>query len=167
MKPSRKSRSVQRKQAQAKRHSRTAVSSLTSQAAPGTNGASHHALQRPAGEWPARIKARRPHLPPKNCPAAPAYNRTLDLPPLIPLWPAEIRDISIPGTRMIISRLATALRGERRRGRQGHWAYNLNRHAALKRALQSEREFLMSLERRADAMNSFLQQKINAKKFPL
>lgn len=70
----------------------------------------------------------------------PPYDRPKDLPSLIPLWPAEIADTSPENNAMIIRRLNDALRKERQRGRAGHWAYNLNRHRALKRALQAERE---------------------------
>lgn len=76
-------------------------------------------------------------LSPTYCPP---YDRPKDLPSLIPLWPDEIADTSPENNAMIIRRLSDALRKERQRGRAGHWAYNLNRHRALKRALQAERE---------------------------
>jgi len=118
-------------------------------------GASGHQLHQPARNWPARKKARSPSPPHPNCPAAPPYNRALDLPPLIPLWPAELRDISPEGTKEIIAKLTAAIRGERRRGQQGHWAYDLNRHAGLHRVLKAEQGFLKSIESNAAMMNSF------------
>lgn len=113
----------------------------------------------PAREWPSRKLARRPQPAPATCPSSPAYNRNLDLPSLIPLWPAELIDNSASRTRAIILKLTSALRAERRRGRQGHWTYNLNRHAALKRALQSEREYLQSCEQKPRATKNFVQKK--------
>ena len=38
-----------------------------------------------------------------------------------------------------------ALRAERKRGRAGHWAYDLARHAALHRAWIAERAALVAL----------------------
>lgn len=58
---------------------------------------------------------------------------------LVPLTDAERADLSPPGRRTVIGRLARALRAERRRGVAGHWTYDLNRHLALKQALASER----------------------------
>lgn len=67
-----------------------------------------------------------------------SYERAKDLPSLIPLWPSEIKDESQEGREKIILKLNAALRAERRRGRAGHWAYDLNRHRALKQALDAE-----------------------------
>ena len=66
------------------------------------------------------------------------YDRSRDLPGLLPLWPSEIADATEAGRHRIVQKLRRALREERRRGLAGHWAYNLTRHAALLRALQSE-----------------------------
>jgi hypothetical protein len=68
--------------------------------------------------------------------AAPARQQTdrerrNELARLLPLWPAEIDDLSLDGRRRIIAALERALRSERRRGKAGHWAYDLARHAAL------------------------------------
>lgn len=66
---------------------------------------------------------------------------------LLPLWPSELGDISIAGRQRIVAVMARALRAERQRGRAGHWAYDLGRHAALARALTRERAELASLQR--------------------
>ncbi|MEI2384614.1 hypothetical protein [Breoghania sp. JC706] len=44
--------------------------------------------------------------------------------------------------RLVVARLARALRGERRRGLAGHWTYDLNRHIALLQAYRAERALL-------------------------
>lgn len=67
-----------------------------------------------------------------------AYSRARDLPHLIPLWPHEIGDETLDGTLAILSKLRSALRGERRRGRGGHWSYDLNRHLGLLSAYKAE-----------------------------
>ncbi|MDJ0931795.1 hypothetical protein [Breoghania sp.] len=46
------------------------------------------------------------------------------------------------GQSSLVSRLAKALRGERRHGRAGHWTYDLNRHIALMQAYRAERALL-------------------------
>lgn len=66
------------------------------------------------------------------------YDRSRDLPGLLPLWPAEILDVSLGAQQRIVARLRCALREERRRGLAGHWTYNLARHAALFRAYKNE-----------------------------
>ena len=70
------------------------------------------------------------------------YKRQVDLPQLIPLWPKEIEDTSIEGGILIVKKLQTALRAERKRARAGHWAYNLTKHKALVLALKAEKEHL-------------------------
>ncbi len=75
-----------------------------------------------------------------------ASRRETMLPRLIPVSPREVADLSIPGRRYIVMRLAKALRGERMRGRAGHWTYSLNRHIGLLRAYRSEREALKQLK---------------------
>ena len=82
---------------------------------------------------------------------ADAYDRGRDLPRLIPLWPAEVDDESTANCRLIIQRLRAALRAERRRGRSGHWSYDLNRHIDLTRAYRAELERLAGMERSAPA----------------
>lgn len=76
-----------------------------------------------------------------------AYSRAEQLPGLIGLWPSELEDYSHPGTLKIAALLRKALRGERMRGRAGHWTYDLNRHMRLMEALKSERSRLKVLER--------------------
>lgn len=61
---------------------------------------------------------------------------------LLPLWPNDIADLSIAGRRRIIAALERALRAERCRGKAGHWAYDLARHAALIRSWRLERAAL-------------------------
>jgi hypothetical protein len=69
------------------------------------------------------------------------YRREEQLPRLIGLWPQEISD-DAGGTAVILGRLRRALRAERQRGRAGHWAYDLNRHAALLEAIRQETALL-------------------------
>jgi hypothetical protein len=73
---------------------------------------------------------------------AAAYRRAIHLPRLLPLLPREIADESPAARRAILARLARALRQERRRGRAGHWTYDLNRHIALRQAYLAERALL-------------------------
>ncbi|MBK9077747.1 MAG: hypothetical protein IPL91_00760 [Hyphomicrobium sp.] len=64
--------------------------------------------------------------------------RREELARLLPLWPKEVADLTIAGRHHIIRTLERALRAERRRGRAGHWAYDLSRHAALLATWRSE-----------------------------
>jgi len=73
------------------------------------------------------------------------YDRKIMLPRVIPVMPAELEDSGEDTARRIIQRIARALRGERARGRGGHWAYDLNRHVALIRAYKAERRRLNEL----------------------
>lgn len=73
---------------------------------------------------------------------AEAYSRVRDLPRLIALWPHELADESLEGGLEILSKLRRALRAERRRGRGGHWSYDLNRHLGLLSAYRGEVAFL-------------------------
>ena len=66
------------------------------------------------------------------------YRRGSILPRLVPVAPAEVADDSPAGTRHILALLARALRSERRRGRAGHWSYDLNRHIGLRQAMLAE-----------------------------
>lgn len=68
----------------------------------------------------------------------------------LPLWPDEISDLSLRGRRRIVHFLARALRLERRRARQGHWAYDVARHAALARLWRAEAAALQKLEHSQD-----------------
>ena len=69
---------------------------------------------------------------------APAYRRATDLPRLLPLEASELADVTHDGRLRIIAALERALLAERRRGRTGHWSYQLGRHANLRRALDAE-----------------------------
>jgi hypothetical protein len=66
------------------------------------------------------------------------YDRNKQLPRLLALWPSEVDDTSNEARLAIIRKLRRALVLERRRGRSGTWLYNLNRHLALRDALQAE-----------------------------
>jgi hypothetical protein len=57
---------------------------------------------------------------------------------LVPLWPNEQTDMTPAGRLKRLGALRKALRSERQRGLQGHWAYDLARHAALLRAYRNE-----------------------------
>ncbi len=48
------------------------------------------------------------------------------------LWLSSARD-----REALKARLRSALRSERRRGRAGHWSYDLNRHLGLLQALRA------------------------------
>lgn len=78
--------------------------------------------------------------------AAADIRRREDLKRLLPMWPAELADLSLAGRRHIIRHLERALRAERRRGRAGHFAYNISRHAALIANCKQERAALVAFE---------------------
>jgi hypothetical protein len=69
----------------------------------------------------------------------PSDERDAELARLLPLWPAEIADNSPAGLARLAAKLERALKDERRRGRAGHWSYDLARHAALLAAWRRER----------------------------
>ena len=71
--------------------------------------------------------------------------RNQELARLLPLWPSEIADTSLEGRRRLVAKLERALKAERRRGRAGHWTYDLARHAALLAAWKRERTDVMIL----------------------
>ncbi len=73
--------------------------------------------------------------------------RTRALSRLIPLWPKEISAADTASALKVVATLERALRAERRRGRAGHWSYDMNRHLALARALRAERVRLAELRR--------------------
>ena len=73
--------------------------------------------------------------------------RTRALSRLIPLWPGEISAADACSALKVVATLERALRAERRRGRAGHWSYDMNRHLALARALREERVRLAELRR--------------------
>lgn len=68
-----------------------------------------------------------------------------DLQRALPLWPRERDDRSVEGREKLIVALERALRRERRNGRAGHPAYDLERHASLNRILKMERAALAAL----------------------
>jgi hypothetical protein len=78
--------------------------------------------------------------------SARSYERERHLPPLLALWPKELQDYGPQGTREIVIRLEKSLAAERRRGRIGHWCYDINRHIALLSALEGERGHLKRLK---------------------
>lgn len=71
---------------------------------------------------------------------APCDTRSLRLSRLVPLWPHEIEEPTREAGLRVIEALENALRAERRRGKSGHWCYDLNRHMELSRALKEERQ---------------------------
>ena len=64
------------------------------------------------------------------------------LPRLIPVGPDDLADTSRAGRLAVLRRILGALRGERMRGRAGHWSYSLDRHLGLVQALEAERRAL-------------------------
>lgn len=72
---------------------------------------------------------------------------------LIPIGPRELADRSIAGQDYIVRRLLRSLRGERTRGKAGHWSYDLNRHIGLVRALRTERATLRRMRAAQDRQN--------------
>jgi hypothetical protein len=72
----------------------------------------------------------------------PDTERQAALSRLLPLWPHQIADSSAAGQARLVGTLERALKDERRRGRAGHWSYDLARHAALLRAWRGERALL-------------------------
>lgn len=78
-------------------------------------------------------------------PAGADYDRSRDLPPLLALWPWEIRDTTFGGQQQLVARLRRALRLERQRAIAGHWTYDLARHARLLAAYKNEAERLAEM----------------------
>ncbi len=77
------------------------------------------------------------------------YDRPRHLPALLALWPSELEDLAVAGTKHIIHQLEFALLAERRRGRARHWCYDLNRHLALVSALKGEQKHLARIRRKS------------------
>lgn len=77
-----------------------------------------------------------------TAPGDPGYERHRLLPRLVPIGPDELADATPRGRRRVLYRLARALRGERARGRAGHWTYDLDRHLGLIQAYRAERAAL-------------------------
>jgi hypothetical protein len=69
---------------------------------------------------------------------ATAYDRTRDLPALLPVALQLLGASEQTACTELIGFLRRALRCERTRGIAGHWAYDLGRHAALLRAYHAE-----------------------------
>ncbi|MCB1504667.1 MAG: hypothetical protein KDJ47_06780 [Hyphomicrobiaceae bacterium] len=86
---------------------------------------------------------------PDNPGNATRYNRKIDLPRLISIWPEELRPGSENLQKDIVRRLRAALRAERRRGLAGHWSYDLARHSQLLTAYREEQKRLAA-HRQAD-----------------
>ena len=74
------------------------------------------------------------------------YDRARHLPWLVRAMPAELASADPSVSRTIIARLERTLRAERRRGKAGHWTYDMNRHIALMQALTAERHRLMTAD---------------------
>ncbi len=70
------------------------------------------------------------------------YERAKNLVRVLPLMAGDCQGPEPETTRLIVRRLAQALRRERRLGRAGHWTYDLNRHIALAQAWKAESEAL-------------------------
>ncbi len=75
------------------------------------------------------------------------YERKRHLPRLISYDSTHESREAASETLSIIRRLYGAIRHERRLGKQGHWAYDLNRHIGLRQALRAELAFLRKLKR--------------------
>lgn len=84
-----------------------------------------------------------------SLPARGAYDRARDLPALLPIWPAELSDVSAAARLRLLARLRRALRRERLRGVGGHWTYDLARHRRLLAAYRAEAASLIG-ERRGE-----------------
>jgi hypothetical protein len=91
---------------------------------------------------PPRPRSGRSHPRRRQAPARPPsqrpYNRRRELPGVLPLWPHELDDETPQARRLILAKLRSALRAERRRGVAGHWTYDLSRHVALLRVYRAE-----------------------------
>ncbi len=72
------------------------------------------------------------------------YVRARHLPRVLPLMAGQCDGPEPDTTRLIVRRLAQALRRERALGRAGHWTYDLNRHMALTQAWKAESGALRS-----------------------
>ena len=73
------------------------------------------------------------------------------LPRLVPLTPDEIADRTRSGRLRVLTALLRALRGERMRGRSGHWSYSLDRHIGLVQAVAAERAAITAIPGRRAA----------------
>jgi hypothetical protein len=77
----------------------------------------------------------------------PQYSRTRSrqIRSLIPVTHAEVNDVSERGLLRIIAMLRAANLSETRRGRAGHWSYEISRHMGLQEALHAERRALRTI----------------------
>jgi hypothetical protein len=91
------------------------------------------------------MRARRSTPKPFRPPDVEIRARAKLLTSLLPLWPAEIEDVSIEGRMRLVAVLERALRAERRRGLAGHWTYDLARHMQLLEAYRSETRALHAM----------------------
>ncbi len=67
-----------------------------------------------------------------------SYDRYRDLPKLLPVEYALLSVGDAVSAADLIAFLRRALRRERTRGTNGHWSYDLGRHAALLNAYRTE-----------------------------
>ena len=77
------------------------------------------------------------------------YDRFRHLPGLIGIDPGVLSGREAISKKVVLARLNRALRAERQRAKSGHWAYDLNRHIALRQALIAEREFCYDREQKS------------------
>ena len=73
------------------------------------------------------------------------YDRDRHLPALLRRLPGPWSDAP-EAAADIVARLGRALQVERKRARTGHWCYDLNRHIALRQALDAETSRLAELQ---------------------
>ena len=66
------------------------------------------------------------------------YNREEQLKKLIGAMPKKLADTTIKGRIYIARQIAQFLKGEMKRGEQGHYSYEQQRHVTLREALQHE-----------------------------
>jgi hypothetical protein len=80
------------------------------------------------------------------------YVRGRDLHKIIAVWPKELNDVSIAGTRHIVKRLHEVLSAHYALALRKHYSYDVNRHVALAVALNAEKAILAHLiEERTEA----------------
>ena len=93
----------------------------------------------------ARMIHRTASQAPSTAPFRDDGERIAELSKLLAMWPSELSDTSRQGRLKVLAKIERAIRDERRRGRAGHWAYDLARHAALFRLLKLERQALKTI----------------------
>lgn len=79
------------------------------------------------------------------------YQRDRDLPRLIPMLEEDLLTPNPAAHRRLVQLLRRALRAERARANNRHWAYSPSRHAALLRATRTEMSRLNEGKRRPQA----------------